>query len=267
MEEDAPVSAGDEEKLSAVLEEMENENGEAGPSSSDSEKTAPAAQADLLEFTAEPGVIQVIMDERERNSDLKVLLERLGALVRMRTLHVGDFILSDRIIVERKTRQDFENSIIDGRLFKQASVMSQFPKPMMIIEGDSFEGRINRNAILGAITSLMLDHNIQVFFTIDQDRTAELLFAMAKREQTSESRPVRLLGDKRATTMAQQQQMIIECLPGVGPQFAQALLLKFGSVERIMRATEKQLMTVKRMGPKKAKLIRKVLSEQWKNEQ
>jgi Fanconi anemia group M protein len=237
---------------------------EPAPEEPEIAETSTPAQSDLLEFTAEPGVIQIIMDERERNSDLKMLLEKLGAQVRMRTLNVGDFILSDRIVVERKTRADFESSIIDGRMFRQAASMSQFPKPMMIIEGEAFEGRINRNAMLGAISSLMLDHSIQIFFTLDQGRTAELLFALAKREQASESRPVRMKGDKRATTMAQQQQMIIECLPNVGPLFAQALLAKFGTVEKVMRATEKQLLAVKRMGPKRAKLIRKVLSDQWK---
>ena len=203
------------------------------------------------------------MDERERNTDLKILLENLGARVKILTLAVGDFVLSERICAERKTRKDFEQSIIDGRLFRQAASMSQYSKPIMVIEGEAFEGRINRKAILGAIASLMLDHGIQIFFTLDEDRTAELLYALAKREQLAESRPVRLKGDKRALTMAQQQQIIVECLPNVGPQFARALLAKFGSVEKVFKATEKQLAAVPRMGRKRARLIKKVRGERW----
>jgi len=224
------------------------------------------SQSDLLEFTGEKGAVNIVMDERERNSDLKILLEKLGGRVKIMTLAVGDFVLSERICVERKTRQDFEQSIIDGRLFKQASVMGQYAKPMMVIEGEAFEGRINRKALLGAIASLMLDHNIQIFFTMDQDRTAELLYSLAKREQLAESRPVRLKSEKHALSMAQQQQMIVECLPNVGPRFARALLSKFGSVEKIFKATEKQLAAVPRMGQKRARLIKKVLSEKWRSE-
>ncbi len=211
-------------------------------------------------------MVNIVMDERERNSDLKILLEKLGAHVKILTIAVGDFVLSERICAERKTRADFEQSLVDGRLFKQAAAMSQYAKPIMIIEGEAFEGRINRNAILGAIASLMLDHGIQIFFTMDQNRTAELLYALAKREQLAESRPLRLKSEKRATTMAQQQQMIVECLPNVGPRFARALLAKFGSVEKIMKASEKQLAAVPRMGQKRARLIKKVLSERWRSE-
>ncbi|RLG19428.1 hypothetical protein DRN67_02695 [Candidatus Micrarchaeota archaeon] len=224
-------------------------------------------QAYLNEFSGSTGKVVVIMDERERKSVMRSMLEEMGAEVRQIVLNVGDFILSDRVVVERKTRNDFENSIIDGRLFKQAEAMKQFKKAVMIVEGENFEGRINRKALLGAITSLMLDHDIQLFFTVDEERTAELLFTIARREQLIEKRPVRLKGDKRVSTLAQQQQMIVESLPNVGPQFARALLKKFGTVEKVMKASEKQLLKVKRMGEKKARLIRKVLSEKWKNDE
>ena len=223
-----------------------------------------SGQSDLSEFSMQTKRVRIIMDERERNSGIKGILEDMGAEVKQVVLNVGDFILSDRIVAERKTRKDFESSIIDGRLFKQAEAMKQFQKPILIVEGKGFEGRINRNALLGAIASLMLDHNVQLFFTIDEERTAELLFSLAKREQIAQKRPVRLKGDKRALTLAQQQQMIVEGLPNVGPQFARALLEKFGSVERVMKASEKQLLKVKRMGRSKARLIRKVLSGKWK---
>ncbi len=225
------------------------------------------SEAGIASFAKSDGKVRIIMDERERVSNLKKMLEEKGAEVKQVVLNVGDFILSDRIVVERKTRADFENSIIDGRLFDQAARMSaQFAKPILVVEGESFEGRINRHAILGAIASLMLDHNLQIFFTLDQERTAEFIFALAKREQLADKRPVRMRGDKRASTMAQQQQLIVEGLPNVGPQFARALLEQFGTVEKVMKANEKQLMKVKRMGPAKARLIRKILMEQWKKE-
>ena len=85
-------------------------------------------QADLLEFSssdAKPdGKVRIIMDERERASNVRHMLEEKGAEVKQVVLNVGDFILSDRIVVERKTRADFESSIIDGRLFTQLPAMA-----------------------------------------------------------------------------------------------------------------------------------------------
>ncbi|MEA3254774.1 MAG: helicase-related protein, partial [Candidatus Altiarchaeota archaeon] len=63
--------------------------------------------------------IKIFVDVREKNSKvLKILCEK--ADIDMRQLDVGDFILSDRVCVERKTVEDFLSSIIDKRLFSQA---------------------------------------------------------------------------------------------------------------------------------------------------
>ena len=62
----------------------------------------------------------IVVDERER-SGVKDALSSLNAVVEVRTLEIGDFLTSERTCVERKTRSDFESSILDGRLFSQLS--------------------------------------------------------------------------------------------------------------------------------------------------
>jgi len=208
--------------------------------------------------------VKIFADERERNSGIFEELKKYGARVDVQVLNVGDFILSDRVVVERKTRQDFENSIIDGRLFQQAPALQSFPKPIIIIEGESFEERVRKEALLGALASLMLDFNIQLFFTRNAEKTAEMMYAIAKREQITEQRPVRMLGDKRARTLAQQQQMLVECLPHIGPKLAQALLRNFKSIENLMNASEKDLQEVEKVGRVKARDIRKLLAAIYK---
>ncbi|MCX6776413.1 MAG: helix-hairpin-helix domain-containing protein [Candidatus Micrarchaeota archaeon] len=208
--------------------------------------------------------VEIFVDEKENRGAIGEILKELGAVVRVKTLPVGDFIISDRAVVERKTRGDFESSIIDGRLFKQAeNMIDNFEKCIVIIEGESFEERVNRNALLGAISALILDYGIQVFFTRDLEATGEMIFNLAKREQLGKGRVVRLKGSKKVHTMAQQQRMIAECLPNVGPKLALALLRKFKTIENIAKASERELMEVEKIGKKKAKLIRRALSEEF----
>ena len=208
--------------------------------------------------------VEIFVDEKESRGPIADLLKELGAVVRIKTLPVGDFIISERAVIERKTRGDFENSIIDGRLFKQAeNMIDNFEKCIVIIEGESFEERVNRNALLGAISALILDYGIQVFFTRDLEGTAEIISALAKREQLGKKAVVRLKGNKKVHTMAQQQRMIVECLPGVGPKLAVALLRKFKTIENIAKASEQELREVEKIGKKKAKFIKRALSEEF----
>ena len=226
-------------------------------------------QRALTEFSgkseSEPDVVRIFMDEREFPSGIKKTLETFGAHVTARVLNVGDFILSERVVAERKTRSDFENSIIDGRLFQQAkNLIENFERALLIVEGERFEERVSKPALLGALASLLADYGIPIFFTKDQEKTAELLFAIAKREQLGGHREIRLKGDKRARGLAAQQQMLVECLPGIGPKRAKSLLAHFKSVEKIICAGEREFQEVEGIGKETARAIRKVLSSEYK---
>ena len=212
--------------------------------------------------------IRIFVDHRELKSRIPELLREKGAVVEIAQLPMGDFILSERVCVERKRREDFEQSIIDGRLFEQAGRLSRFSeKPILIVEGERFEERVSRAALLGAIASLMLDYGLNVFFTRDAEKTAEFLFAVAKREQLEEKKPLRLIGEKHAYNPSQQKRAIVEALPGVGPKLARALLARFRTVERVMTAKEEELMDVEKIGKERAKAIRRILTEEYNEEE
>ncbi len=208
--------------------------------------------------------VEIFVDDRE--GALAEELKSNGATVITKRLDVGDAILSERVVAERKTRADFEQSIIDGRLFEQASRMIKgFQRAMIIIEGESFEERVKRSALLGAIASLMVDYGISVMFTRDVERTAEFLFAVARREQVMEKRELRLLGEKKSHSLPEQQQLIIECLPGVGAKRAKELLKYFYSVENVINATETELLELEGMGKNRANEIKKVIKSAYKS--
>lgn len=208
--------------------------------------------------------VWIFVDHRELKSGAAIALYELGAKLKPYALEVGDYILSDRACVERKTYDDFVNSILDSRLFLQAkNLRDNFERPLVVIEGERGVRAVHKNAVLGAIASVMIDYNIPVVFTADASETAALLFAIAKREQLQEKREVRLLGERKAFTLAEQQQQIVETLPMVGPKLAKELLRHFKSVEKVFKASDKRLRAVEGVGEKRAKRIREVLTKEY----
>ena len=131
--------------------------------------------------------------------------------------------------------------------------------------GKNFE-RINKNALQGAFISLATDYKIPVIFFDSEEQLAEFLFACAKREQDNDRTPLRLRVNKPTQSPAQLQRFIVESLPGVGSKNAVNLLKKFGSVKAVFNSSEKRLQKAEGIGSGKAKQIRKVIEEKFKEE-
>ncbi|VVC01920.1 3'-flap repair endonuclease Xpf [uncultured archaeon] len=208
----------------------------------------------------------VIMDTRE-SEDFTTLLEAHGAIVKRKQLEVADFLCSDRLVVERKTRQDFENSIIDGRLFHQLqNLLHNFERPVVVVEGEEDSGRISKEALMGAYAAVLSDYGVPLFFTKDREETAQLVFHFAKHQQLAKKQALRVYAKRKSLTPSQHQRGIVESLPGVGPKLAKALLQHFGSVAAVMNANEKELEAVEKIGKKKAKAIRSLLDFSYNSE-
>jgi Fanconi anemia group M protein len=222
-------------------------------------------QRKIEEFT--PQKVRVIVDHREMPSGVVHELAQLGVEVEARQLDVGDFILSDRVGVERKSVGDFLQSIVDKRLLSQAKQLSEaFERPVLILEGEGLYSRraIHPNAIRGALAALAVDFGISVLPTQDERETAAILAIIARREQTELAREVAVRGEAKGLTLPEQQRFIVEGLPGVSAVLAERLLSHFGTPERVMAASEEELQEVPGIGKVKAREIRRVLSSQYR---
>lgn len=214
--------------------------------------------------------MKIIVDHREASSKVVRELSRLDAEVEMQQLDVGDFILSERVGVERKTTSDFLSSMMEGRLFEQARNLSEtFARPVLIIEGGGLYSKreVHPNAIRGALASLAIDYCIPIISTRNEKMTAKLLTIIAQREQEGEEKEIPIRGGRKALTLPNQQKYIIEGLPGVSVVLAKRLLEHFRTVEQVMGATEEELQEVHGIGKEKAKAIRKVLSAKYESEE
>ena len=205
--------------------------------------------------------VHIIVDNREKNVEVIEGLSDRNIRIAFAQLPVGDYVVSDRMCVERKTVKDFESSIMDARLFDQAKRLSEsFSKPVILIEGSIDASTLARNVITGAMLGLYSDYNIQLLQSSSASETAYILSKLAEREQVTEVREPRLIGAKKAFSINQWQVLILSSIPGIGPKLANALIKKFKTVKRVTNASVEELTEVDKIGKKKAERIYNVLN-------
>jgi Fanconi anemia group M protein len=223
-------------------------------------------QKTLVDFSGENTAVYV--DHREIRSGVSRILEDAGINVIMQTLEVGDYVPSDRVCIERKTAADFIDSLISGRrdLFRQiADLARTYERPILMIEGgDIYDLRqIHPNAVRGAIASIAIDFSVPVIMSRDEEDTAAMIMAIAKREQQDHGREVAMHGKRSAMMLPEQQEYIVSAISNIGPIVARNLLKHFGSVEAVMQASREELRGVELVGPKTADRIREVVGGEY----
>ncbi|QQG39159.1 MAG: DEAD/DEAH box helicase [Candidatus Woesearchaeota archaeon] len=224
-------------------------------------------QPTLKEFEKEK--LKVFADSRETGDVVKQLIEQ-GIEIESKRLDVADFIISNRIGIERKSVQDFVNSIIDKRLLQQIKELkNNFESPLIILEGeeDIYSVRnIHQNAIRGMLSAIVIDFKVPIIWTKSPLDTAAFIKVLAKREQDGKDKDFGVRFDKKPLTTKEQQEFIVESLPGVGPTLAKSLLREFKSVKKLVNTKKEKLEKVENIGPKKAESIISIFEEDYKED-
>ena len=213
--------------------------------------------------------IQIIADDRESQSPvIEALRRQNGTEVTVRRLALGDYLLDERLLFERKTLRDFAVSLKDGRLFEQGVRLAASPlHKVIILEGrarDLAESGMRREALQGALISLTLFLGIPLLRSADAEESARLmLYAACQFDHiTRRQMPPQLFKGKRPKGKHKTQLRILQSLPGIGPGVAHNLLEQFGSIEAILTADEQALLSVAGIGAGRAKSIRWAVGEQ-----
>jgi Fanconi anemia group M protein len=223
-------------------------------------------QLRLFDFEEAPKP-EIYVDTREFRSDVvKHLSEDYRVVAKQ--MDIGDYLISDRIIIERKRVDDFLDSLKDGRLFSQLVEMKRnYDIPLLIIEGESlFIRGFHENAIYGALVSIIVDYQIPIIFTKNARETAKFIDILIKRE-SSEKREISLRKEKRPMSDEERQRYIVESLPNVSATLSKRLLEHFGSVKDVINAEVGELIQVKGIGRKTAEEIYEIVNKKYKNKQ
>jgi len=210
--------------------------------------------------------LRIIIDDRERKSGIPKLLKAVGVNVEVKTLPIGDYIVSHETVVERKSINDFMSSIFDGRLFDQCNRLKEnFKFPIILLEGnvDEIES-ITENPLIfyGALSTVAVDFQIPVIPTPNASHTAKLLISLSSRKDSIKGP---LLKKIKKSNNTQKQQLSVLCsLPGVGEKIAVRMLEKFGSPLKVLSASTKDLAKIAGLGESRAKKIKVMLEKKSK---
>ncbi|MDO8628728.1 MAG: ERCC4 domain-containing protein [Nanoarchaeota archaeon] len=218
--------------------------------------------------------MKVIVDYRERSSGMVKELVKLGCDVEMKQLVLADYIIQTKdaygkeitVGIERKTMQDFFNSIIDKRLIAQLMDMREhFSHVVLIVEGTDnwYQVRdFHPNAIRGMLATITVDLQIPLIQTRNLRDTAAFMGILAKRFEKERS-PLSLVQKRKGFSVSQWQEIIVQSLPSVGPTLAKSLLKHFGSIEKVFAASVDDLMKVDKIGKKKAQQIKEIVTKDY----
>ena len=212
--------------------------------------------------------LRVIVDEREKPSGVPDFLKELGLQVEFKMLEIGDYIVSPTCAVERKSSRDFLKSLYSGRLYDQASrIKDYYEKAVFVVEGnfpDFIYELENPRVFWGALASLTLKFNLNVFFTAEPKQTADLIYTLVRQESQRGRVGPYIKRRIRAGDLEQLQLLLVASLPGVGPKLAERLLKRFGTVRRVFGASVAELASVEGVGRAKAEKIVEILNSRYK---
>lgn len=202
-------------------------------------------------------MIKIIADNREKRSGIPEMLIHKNVDVCFETLEAGDYIINRHITIERKSSEDFIQSIISNRLFEQCSKLRKKGGPLlMIIEGNPYatNHRIEKQAVRGAVLSVMVSWQIPVIYSKNTVDTSALLMRICTQEM-KESCFVRTRNSYKPKRTKLRQLQFLQGLPSTGPTLAGRLFEHFGNIKSVVTANPEELRKIKGIGKKSAKRI------------
>jgi len=219
------------------------------------------------------GDVHVLIDHREHHSLLKEF-QKSGLSYEVKSLLVGDILLQTHVngqeeivCIERKSQNDFINSFFDKRIFSQLLQMKKhYSLPLLIVEGEEnlYQLRnIHPNVIRGMLTSIALDFQVPLIYSRNYRDTVKIVKTISDRLSKSR-KPLTLHASRKSLTLSEKQLYVMESFPGVGPTLARSLLRYFKTIKSFVAVQEKTLQKVEKIGPKKARVIKEVLEEEFK---
>lgn len=189
--------------------------------------------------------LTIFVDPRETRSGVTRFLDKAGVNLKLKNLEIGDYVVSDKVCIERKRTIDFLDSLVNKRrnLLEQIHRMSEeYEKPVLIIEGESIYGQrnVHPNVVRAVMASIAVDLSVPIIQTRDEADTASLIYTIAKREQMPNKTEVNPHGKKPLASLKEQQEYIISALPNIGIVTGRNLLRRFKTIERILTASKEE---------------------------
>lgn len=209
--------------------------------------------------------ISIQVDDREGQSPVVALLRQSSDCHPTITrLKLGDYLVDGRFLFERKSLIDLGAAICDGRLFNQSIRLSGSTlRPAIILEGTSRDiekSGMPWERIQGALITVSLFFGVPLLRTRNAEETVRTMLFAARQAQTCANGALPRHGWRPRGKYARQL-YILQGLPNIGPERARQLLIRFGSIETIVKARLEELQTVSGVGKRVAEQLRWAVEE------
>jgi ERCC4-type nuclease len=206
--------------------------------------------------------VSVVVDVHEPEL-IRQLLGRFEARVEVAPLPIGDY-RAGRALVERKSVHDLHRTLAAGRFFGQlARLRAAADQAILLVEGLVLDaGPISPAAVRGALLAAA-ENDVTVVRSETLGDSALWIHRIACRTGRRQDpggpryapRP-KSLGPNATSEAA------LAAIPGLSTVSARALLERFGSLERIVTATDVELADVYGIGPVRSQAIRAAVTHQ-----
>ncbi len=205
------------------------------------------------------------IDYREKSSGMMEKLQKYSSLFRIETvrLKAGDYLIDDRILVERKTWNDFMTAVKSGRMFRQAYGMMGTRRTRLLILEGSLEVAtaisLRRSNIQGLLLHIALFTGTPAMLSAGKEDTAKLIFFAGKqlleKERPAPALVTRVRKNSGVFPKHSEALALLAGIHGLGIHRARSLLTQYGCLRQIFNANEKDLRKVKGIGPSLAARI------------
>jgi len=207
--------------------------------------------------------LKIYLDQRE-DPRVEAIL-RSWVEVERRRLPLGD-MATDHCIVERKSYSDYVASLVDGRLFDQAARMTESEKVcFIVIHNDFKEPPVQRQVtdaqIYGSMAALVVENAIPVVFIPNIYNALYCAYKILEKvEQGKYLKPrhLRKPSHSKAPWIVRKVAQLFD----IPYKTAAQLLLKYGSIENIMKADD--LTSVPGIGTLRAHRIKTILCKDYR---
>jgi DNA excision repair protein ERCC-4 len=128
--------------------------------------------------TMPDSIHQLAVDHSEGRSALLNSVLRSGSFdVRMTRLEVGDYLIDNEVLIERKSVADFAVSLVDGRLFPQVARLAHSRcRSLLLIEGPAASiPNVHLHSIQGALVSIAAMWRLPVLHSSDVEQSVRML--------------------------------------------------------------------------------------------
>ena len=198
--------------------------------------------------------IKIFADGRERGSQILNKLSLIPDidLEIVENMELADYVLSDDMAGERKTAEDFLNSLVGdekGKVLRQCrDIANEYGVAILFLECPLDEllslRNIHANSIFGALQSIM-ESGCKVRFTGSPDGTVAYLIQKAREEQEGKTTVFSPHGNKTKRNLKEAQEYVTSSFDGVGGATGQKLLREYDSLFNLFNRSLEEMQSMK----------------------